>query len=275
MANKVTSREYKVMLRTTEFGGDERRVQKRVAKFWRDLDEALAGVADCRGALDKIKKHHRRKIRFYDTKNCQLRHNDYVFRERQGLVNGEREVTLKFRYPDRYVSQARDMTARDGAEAKTKFEEDVKPPGHQSLYSFSTSQAIDKGEDCERLGDVRRLYPGIASSVEDFEPDHKIKVVGNVTAFEIVLTGAKLRLGRAVEASCAVIVWYDREGGTKPTVVEFSYNYGDDKEQYGPDAAAAAHDVLQILQRKKGPMKRWVDRDSLTKTAFVYSKADC
>jgi hypothetical protein len=69
-----------------------------------------------------------------------------------------------------------------------------------------------------------------------------------------------------------MVVWYDHGGSkTDPTVVEFSYRYeneGKHVEAYAPEVAQRAYVVLQILQDSMG---EWVDPQSLTKTAFVYS----
>jgi hypothetical protein len=100
---RLESREYKLMLASGKFAGDE--VARTVDRFW---DEALKPVID--GRLDtrndgtpRSKKNFKldkeRLVRFHDTKTCLFDRNGYSLRERVRLVNGDedrssREVTL-------------------------------------------------------------------------------------------------------------------------------------------------------------------------------------
>jgi hypothetical protein len=131
MRRKVTSREYKIMLNKERFIGSEDVLLERAKKFWGLFKDAIDDrVLDTDKSLNKIKK--RRTIRFYDSEDRRLRANNYAFRERIDLSSGHREVTLKFRHPDRYVAQDRNMHATDRDEGETKFEEDIKPPFENS-----------------------------------------------------------------------------------------------------------------------------------------------
>ena len=139
----VTSREYKVMLRARLFDGDEQQMHSAIDSFWADLTAALAGMdIPCEGSFAQVKA--RRLIRFFDTDEHRINADQYIVREREDLDTGEREVTLKFRHPDRYVAADRRMDPADARDAKTKFEEDVKPP-FVSVYSFSTTQPLQSG----------------------------------------------------------------------------------------------------------------------------------
>jgi hypothetical protein len=64
--------------------------------------------------------------RVYNTKDLLLHAKDYIFHERKSLTDGGQEVTLKFRHPDRYVSQDRGMKPKISRNKKVKFEEDIK-----------------------------------------------------------------------------------------------------------------------------------------------------
>ena len=137
----VVSREYKAMLRHTLFRGGEKALLKAAGGAWRDFSNRIADVAlGTKGELTKIKGP--RLITFFDTSKHDLNARHYIFRERRDTETGNREVTLKFRHPDRNVAQDRNMKARVGGErSRTKFEEDIKGP-FSSLYSFSTTVAI-------------------------------------------------------------------------------------------------------------------------------------
>ena len=103
-SEKVISREYKLVLKTEKFTGDEFNLLKNAKVVWASLKKVIQPVAQTEQEnLDTISL--KREIRFYDTKNFTLHNNNYIFRERKNFSNSQKEVTLKFRHPDRYVSQ--------------------------------------------------------------------------------------------------------------------------------------------------------------------------
>ncbi len=157
----VMSREYKVMLRPNRFRGNEEALLEAAKGLWRDFSTTVKKktVVDTEGDLTQIAT--RRLITFYDTRDQLLNEARYIFRERRGVDGSERDVTLKFRHPDRYVAQDRNMDASASTEAKTKFEEDIKSP-FLSLYSFSTRLKIDKDMAFKALGDIRRLFADVS-----------------------------------------------------------------------------------------------------------------
>lgn len=268
MQQNVVSREYKVMLRRNRFSGNEQELLKTANAVWRDFSNRIADVAlDAKGELTKIKTP--RLITFFDTSKQHLNTHHYIFRERRDTESGEREVTLKFRHPDRNVAQDRNMKARgDGEHSRTKFEEDIKAP-FLSLYSFSTTLKIGDDSTFDTLRDVARLFPDIRNRIDQFEDGRALIAVNDFTAREVVISGARLQVGKTpkVDAESALIVWYDQDGGPeKPVAVEFSYRYGDNDERYEGSTARRAFDVFDLLGRKLGS---WVDPKSRTKTAFV------
>lgn len=265
-SEKITSREYKIMLRASRFQGTEQRAIQVASQFWQDFSAAVQKrVIDADGDLTTVDK--RRTIRFYDTFTNALRQNDYVLRERGNLDKEEREVTLKFRHPDRYIAQDRNMDAADKGAGESKFEEDIKPP-FIKLYSFSTKQPV-KGSTLRSLKDAIKLFPGLNEELEDCQGSDPLQVVGNFTAYELVLSGASFQIRREPreEAECALVLWYDQGTQDKtPVVAEFSYKYGDAEERYSSKAARRAYGVFETLQG----MEDWLDTDSQTKTAYVY-----
>src|SRR5688500_1145403 len=140
MGQKVISREYKVMLRPQRFAGGEKALRRAAGAFWRDFGRALDDDA-VRAEGDLGERKEQRLIRFLDTPAQALNAGSYIFRERRALAGGDREMTLKFRHPDRHVAAARDMAPDSGGKARTKFEEDIKAP-FISLYSFSTTLPV-------------------------------------------------------------------------------------------------------------------------------------
>jgi hypothetical protein len=267
-AETVISREYKIMLRSKVFAGGDQQLLQVASNFWHDFKQAIdKTVGDKDGNLAKI--NNRRTIEFYDTDDHRLNKNSYIFRKRVNLDTGGQEVTLKFRHPDRYLSQDRNMKAADSDIAKTKFEEDIKP-AFVTLYSYSTTQKISDTTHLRTMKDVARLYPALSGEVDDYDEHADIEVINGFTAREVVVEGAKFRVGKEpkIESDCALIVWYDDRGDPKkPVVAEFSFRYGNKGGEYEKEVAHRSYTVFQILQED---LPTWIDPDSKTKTAFVF-----
>jgi hypothetical protein len=265
---KVTSREYKVMLRPGRFKGTEKALLWAASALWRDFSRHVATIAvDTSGDFDAITT--RRSITFYDTRDRRLNNFRYIFRERREADSRDRDFTLRFRHFDRYVAQDRQMEASPPVDAKTKFEEDIKGP-FVSLYSFSTRISVRDDTTFKTLEDIRRRFPGAADRIDGFKDDARLSAVNGFTARELVVTGATLQVGRTpkVDAECALIVWYDeKRAREKPVAVELSYRYGDKEEAYGGGATRRAFEIFNVLQTK---LTKWVDPKPRTKTAFVY-----
>jgi hypothetical protein len=264
---KIVSREYKIMLRPKLFTGAEKALLAHAHALWRDVAGKVGPVAlGAAGDLSRIKT--RRLITFRDTPKRRLNDARYIFRERRAENGSGREITLKFRHPDRFLAQARKMQAKASA-AKTKFEEDIKSP-FVSLYSFSTTVAIDADASFTKLRDVLRLFPDLATRLDDAGEAEPLRVVNHFTAREVVIDGATMQIGKTpgVDSECALIVWYDAHGeGGKPVAVELSYRYGDKDEAYGGGVTRRASDVFDAIQSE---LEQWVDPKPMTKTAFVF-----
>ena len=274
----VESREYKVMLRPAFFVGGEGALLRKAGEFWQAFTAAIEDIVlDTDGDLDSIKK--KRAISFFDTADRCLRKSDYVFRRRHDTVGPaaerETEVTLKFRHPDRYLAQGRNMDASVEENGETKLEEDIKSP-FRSLFSHSTTQPVGPDDSFESMNDIVALYPGIKESVECCKPDETISKVGDFTARELVIAGGdkdadfEIQSDPKVEAECALVVWYDSGGSkTEPVLAEFSFRYKDKKERYPAKMVQRAYEAFKCLQEE---LAEWLDPESMTKTAYVYSR---
>ncbi len=177
---------------------------------------------------------------------------------------------MKFRHPDRYISQDRDMDARKIKRGTTKFEEDIKPP-FLKLYSFSTKQKLKDDKEFKKLNDLVALFPDLGNKLDNYNKDEGIKGVGDFTAHEIVIAGAKLKIRNKPKlySKCALVVWYNHDSTkTIPEVVEFSFNYQNNKENYSRKTSMRAFKIFESIQKE---LKTWTRPKSKTKTAYVYS----
>lgn len=264
----ITSREYKIMLRAAKFKGDEPALTGATSALWRDLAGiALPHVVSLSGGLDTVGKG--RRIRFFDTAGNWLRASDYIVRERVDLEKGTRELTLKFRHPDRYITQDRKMAPAEGYPGEIKLEEDIKPE-FLKLYSFSSTVTVPEEGPLATLADVGRIFPGLPDAVDAFPGAEALQLVGNFTAFERVVSGARFQIRREPEvlAECVLVVWYAGDAAdTKPALAEFSFKYKDEAEAFTGKMARRAYRVFMDIQSQLGD---WIDAKSLTKTAYVY-----
>jgi hypothetical protein len=265
MGEKVVAREYKVMLRAEQFTGDESKLLNAANEFWEAFTQAINPLdLKTDGSLKKITD--RRIIDFYDTDTPHLLYgNDYIFRVRRDTSTDEREITLKFRHPDRYIAQDRDMDAREASQEK-KFEEDIKSP-FTVLYSFSTTQAFAATKHLNTLNDAIQLYPDLADKLTNYTGEEAIHTVKHPVR-ELVIKGGKFQIRREpkVNAECALIAWYD-DNAENPVVVEFSFRYGDENETYTRKMAQRAYEVFEVLQK----LTSWLDPNPKTKTAYIYN----
>jgi hypothetical protein len=266
-ARAVVSREYKVMLRADKFAGAQKQLLSSARRFWDDfLRVAGPAVFDADGTLDTIKKQ--RLIVFLDSDAQHLRAGGYIFRVRRSLDGDKPEVTLKFRHPDRYVAEGRQMKS-DRIRTETKFEEDIKAP-FVSLYSFSSQGRVGKKRIPATLNSVARLFPDLSKRLRVLDGAAALSEVNRFTARELVITGPLLRIGTTpkINLECALIVWYDQKGSdNEPVAVEFSYRYGNAAGEYGGKAARRAFDIFATMQ---SDLTEWLDPKPRTKTAFVY-----
>ena len=267
----VVSREYKVMLRPDRFSGDGSRALKIATEFWRDF-ATLSGrhALGTAGAFQPAKR--RRFIRFYDTDRQALHDASYVLRRRWSAeseidAGDGAELTLKFRHPDRYISERRcfDPTP-DGAELK--FEEDIKGP-FVSFYSCSTT--VKTKEIPDHIRDVSDLFPAIKERLTAVGARERVVPVRELTIVETVLDGASIQLGAHTNGECALILWHEPSRDALGAVAaEFSYRYGDKHEDYQGERTERAYEVFRSLQTE---LPAWVDPALPTKTAFVYGAA--
>jgi len=276
---KVTSREYKMLLRAKRFDGDEEALQRQARKFWHAFTSAAAGsVIRTAGAPDTVKT--RRLVTFLDTAGKHLNAAGYILRERRNRDDDDAEVTLKFRHPDAFVSQDRCMrpTART-RKAETKFEEDIKSADggkapFVSVYSFSTTvKGLDR-QAVPALRDVQRMFPDLRGRLKPAGGSNHLDRVNRFTALEFVLKSGYLTIASRpeIKAQCALIVWYDHSSKKpkkhrRPVVVEFSFRYGSDEGRYSGALCTRAFSVFRALQTN---LDGWVDPEGSTKTAFVY-----
>jgi hypothetical protein len=265
---KVVSREYKLMLQAARFAGTDDQLLVTAGQLWDDFAGALEPfAASVEGTLDTIAKQ--RLVAFLDSQARHLWAAGYIFRVRRTLEGGRPEVTLKFRHPDRFVAENRQMKSRR-IRAEIKFEEDVKPP-FTSLYGFSNTGRIGRKDVPITLDDVSALFPDLAKRLGKVDGSLKLRAVNGFTAREVVVTGPIVTLGAKprVEAECALIVWYDHHRNTTnhPAAVEFSYRYGNPGGRYSGKVARRAFNIFEMLQRD---LTDWIDPNSATKTTLVF-----
>lgn len=253
----VTSREYKILLKTEPFQNEE--CQK---KFWIKVQEIANELEiEINGLMNEQVE---RKVRFFDTAERKLNKQGYVLRIRDSLRNGQPQKTkamLKFRSPDRIISSGVDVSS-SLKDSETKFEEDIVPPfGIQ--YAHSTSAEI-KDSNWQNIADIAKVFPGITAL--GLNPTTPVEIVNGFVANERVIRGATLDFGKD-EAPAAITLWYVKgeNAGEKLAIAEFSFAYDHITGDFSPKSAKKAKNLFENLQTTG-----WYDPEGTTKTKFVY-----
>jgi hypothetical protein len=301
---KVTSREYKVMLNPSGFTGTD--PSSSVASLWTALKPIIDSTTGLKSgsvhrysgsfSLDKT-----RAVRFFDTtgsNKCVLNKANYIFRERVPMTgttedSSKREVTLKYRDTDSYISAKKDMSGSDG-DAESKFEEDIArkvvtiPSGSgtvrvtdvkatmTSLYSFSTNEPISSSKNLNAMDDPLGIYPGLAAGVSEenasYNTSDALVIVSGLQIYERVYTGGVIDLG-GLTAEVDVTLWYNKSASSynTPLVAELSFNYelADPGDDFTHDVVWRAKQLFLGLQSMSQ-----LDPSRATKTAFVYDYAN-
>ena len=254
----VGSREYKLLLEPTLFNGSNPELM--VAAFWTDLDQ-LIQTTIVRPTAGSFTLNKTRTVKFYDTTpTCLLYANNLVFRERE--ENSIREVTLKYRSFDRYVSAHQDMSGTE-SDALTKFEEDISA-AYSIKYSHSTTQGISATKNLNKMDDPVRLYPGLLNY--NFDDTQAISLVGDLTVLELVYKGTSVDLG-SENGDFSLTLWYNIVDLSMPAVAEVSFKYKDADGYYSKNVVTRAQDLFKSMQT----MDTWLATNSISKTAFVYN----
>src|SRR5687767_4167487 len=102
MRGRIVSRECKIMLRPSRFAGTEEQLFAAADALWGDVAKKVRRVV-LRSTGDLRNMNEPRLIRFLDTATKAIFTDGYILRERRRRGSSQREVTLKFRHPDRYV----------------------------------------------------------------------------------------------------------------------------------------------------------------------------
>ena len=258
----VTSREYKLMLDATLFNYNTE--SSDVADF---LDDAETDIENALNRNVTGSEFHAktRDVKFFDTDGtCELNSIGYSFRER--IENGDSEVTLKFRSPDRYISDFEDLSATSSS-AETKLEADVGIDTNNTfkvVYGHSTKAPNTR--TINKMDDINDQFPGFDSDYE-FSNSLALNLVGDLTIREHVYKGRVIDLG-SIDAEISVTLWYDGvpSGSDEPVIAEVSFKYEDSSADYTKkvvNRAKTAYDTLQSLTA-------WTNPASQTKTRFVY-----
>jgi hypothetical protein len=272
--DRITGREYKLMLRAASFCGGADRRRKVVEECWQSLCRS-ARIVDvaANGALKPGNARKQRLVRFYDTDEQALyRRAGFIFRLRRRIGSaGPWDATLKSRNGDWVRAAAQALEAKSAG--KAKFEEDVKTrpaaDGFQFVPLFSRSADTTFDRAPTTVGECLASYKELgASAFPDSSVD--LALVRGFEAREAVFDGAELRLSREVDAGCAIILWSRSDGDPEQTVAaEFSLRYDFKAKGRSAKVADRAWSVFAALCGNGD----WADPSASTKTAFVYEEA--
>ncbi len=245
---RITSREYKVMLKAALF----RERKEEVARFMEEVSQVAARHEI--KLYGKLATSRDQTVCFLDTPDFTLRKNGVVLRKRQIIDTGEFQFTLKFRSKDRYVAQGLDLSSDKRFKSKPKFEEDIAAVFRSRFSQSSTITLRDSelpfdGQHPRSIDDASSLFPFLSALRHDdrtLSLKTNLKIVNGLTAYERVYSGWQIRLSNK-KASVAVILWTTGRKG-RPLVAEFSFRYKDKHEEYSAKLAMTARNFFSAIQ---------------------------
>ncbi|MED5525416.1 MAG: hypothetical protein VX447_11795 [Pseudomonadota bacterium] len=266
MANPdVTSREYKLMLSPANFtfAGEQAQADQYAAAFESAVQSAINRSVSGNLTLKKV-----RTVSFYDHPgSCPLRALGYSFRQR--TEEGDTELTLKFRSPDRYIADFEDVSSSAGG-SESKLEADITAKSRDSftvIYSHSTTvlsnRTVNAGDD------INTLYSGFADA-QYLSDSLSLARVGGLVVYERVYKGLVLDLG-SIDAELSLTLWYSQSpsGALRPMVAEASFKYEDASADYTQKVVQRAKQAFEAMQS----LSAWNQPDGTTKTQAVYQYA--
>ncbi|MBD1584302.1 hypothetical protein [Pseudoalteromonas sp. S16_S37] len=265
----VTSREYKLLLNPMLFSyqTEANQVSSYFSAAKIGIEQAISRSVTGSLSLNKI-----RTVKFFDTVNtCQLQQIGYVFRER--IENGNSEVTLKFRSPDRYIADFEDLTSPTNG-AETKLEADVSATSNDTfkvVYSHSTKTPNTR--IINNFKDINTHFSGFKTNY-GFSDSTPLSQISNLTIHEQVYKGAEIDLG-SYDAKLSVTLWY---AGTPsahsiPLVAEASFKYEDPSADYSKKVVLRAKQAFESMLA----LTSWnaINGTTKTQTVYQYSNGFC
>jgi hypothetical protein len=255
-ADKLTGKEYKVLLDPTKFQAQpvatantflgELRTKLAAAGFDRTVDGSFA--------VDKV-----RTVRYYDSPGtCRLNNLGYNFRER--VEGTKREINLKFR-SDSQSTAANTNVGGSSSDAETKLEADITPP-FKFVYSHSTTEPLSATKNLNILDDVVDLFPPTKSL--NLPKQETLAIVGNLSINERTYDGPQSDLGQQ-DAEFTLTLWY---AGSSSTVAnaEVSFKVEDKDGDFTDKVDQRSKLIFDTIRG----MSSWVSTNPTTKTQWVY-----
>ncbi|MDI7865326.1 hypothetical protein MRS76_25875 [Rhizobiaceae bacterium n13] len=298
MESKLDGREYKLLLSPDRFR--EASIEAVAVAFW---DEQMRPLIDQRlGLRDGREPRYEarfdeliaRTVRFWDTPECTLTRASLALRERvqtygQRSSGARPEITLKLRMADLFVVAATDLRG-SGDRARTSFEEDIAPleiddpqpakrsvivPNQRSIrsrFSRSTTQPADWNPSRRTLLGVHVLFPTIFELVEtsgmQCAPDTAL--VCGPTIRELVVKGARVKLGAGIVGKFALTLWYFGAERSTPNIAEISFKCATID---GDMPGKAARRALALFVAMQTDLSDWVNSEHSSKTALALPDA--
>ncbi|MDX0481429.1 hypothetical protein GOD90_20350 [Sinorhizobium medicae] len=284
MAHMLAAREYKLLLKASEFQARPR-LQSANA-FWTSRIAGIVSMVDKHP--EPFKKVVHRVIRFWDTADCVLSKNDLILRTREKMdedfaSTSKLETTLKLRMPDQFVVATTSL-ADDGEGVETKFEEDIGPlevasPGAETpvivpvkrstrnRFSLSTTIESNPPQLPVRLADVFGMFRGLRDLVGDQATSSDL--VGGSMIHEFAFKRAEAKFSDNIDGKFTLSLWCFDGPDSKPSVAELSYTC---ETLNGTMPGKAAHGAYRLFIAFQNQLADFVDPENTSKTALALPK---
>lgn len=256
--NRITSREYKLILNATRFLDRE-----TASNAFQDVIGFLAERLG--GDIDRQDKEEARETSYVDTEDFRLRAAGYALRCRYEEDEDDYKLTLKFRSADLILAEDASVETADARRSRMKFEEDLMPP-FRSVFSRSSAIRFKKKPKLATIEDAVEIFPALEKL--ELHKKTRLSTVNAFTATEIFRKLCKVDFKKAEPIKLGLSFWYPDGPTGWPLIAEcaFDFEWDGRKKGFDLDQVRGANELFRLLQKQPG----WFDPAATTKTRYAY-----
>jgi len=222
--DQITYREYKLLLRADHFVKPS-----HFHKFWKIARRVAKPLGVEFRKRGKSMETHVREVLLLDTPKFRLYNAGFILRRRtfykKGLQETNREITLKFRSPDRESAAAVDVHPLLPCIHTVKFKEEVltdreKLGSMRTLYSHGCELDTPNTMLMQNFETIFQVFPALQRT--GARRQAALEVVNGVAIEEVLVNFGEIDFGSKAAAKATLAIWRNRMT-QEHLLGEFSY----------------------------------------------------
>jgi len=224
MADPLTYREYKLLLRSEHFFKPA-----HFHKFWQITRHTAESVGVDITKIGKPMETHLREVLFFDTPKFRLYNHGFILRRRmfykKGLPQSNHELTLKFRHRERAAAAAIDVRPLLLGTHTIKFKEEILMNGEKAgsmrmIYSHGCELDTPNVILTQSFDSISQVFPALLQT--GAKAKTLLSIVNGVAIEEVLVNFGEIDFGGKVTAKATLAIWRNRMT-QEHLVGEYSY----------------------------------------------------